>query len=153
MRATWLDSGETLSAGDVRAEGVLYERLPVDAFRAPLDILKKERGYVQEDMVELQPTTPGLDAICTKFVDEHAHDDDEVRYIVEGNGIFEVRSRRDRMMRILVEMADLIVVPADRYHRFLLTNSRTIRAVRLFKDASGWIPRYRLAPEALRAGS
>ncbi|HEY4013916.1 MAG TPA: cupin domain-containing protein [Polyangiaceae bacterium] len=148
MRAHWLDrvdEGEVLSAEALRADGLLYERLSVDGFRAPLEVLKGERGYVHEDEVALRPTTPGLDAICAKFSDEHLHDEDEVRYILEGEGIFDVRSRSDRYMRILVETDDLIVVPAQRYHRFLLTERRTIRAVRLFKDSSGWVPRYRAA--------
>jgi 1,2-dihydroxy-3-keto-5-methylthiopentene dioxygenase len=153
MRANWLDSGEALGADTLRAEGVLYERLPVEGFRSPVDALKLERGYVKEDVVELRPSTPGLDAICAKFDCEHFHDDDEVRFILEGEGIFDVRSLDDRFMRIVVEVADLIVVPAGRYHRFLLTDSRTVRAVRLFKDPSGWVPRYRAASgEPLRAG-
>ena len=155
MRANWLDSGEPLDADALRAEGVHYEGLPVEAFQAPLDALKRQRSYVHQDVVDLRPSTPGLDAICAKFVDEHLHDDDEVRFILEGEGVFDVRSRGDRTMRILVEGADLIVVPAERYHRFLLTESRTIRAVRVFKDASGWIPRYRsigTPAEGLRAG-
>jgi len=155
MRANWLDSGEPLDADALRAEGVHYEGLPVEAFQAPLDALKRQRSYVHQDVVDLRPSTPGLDAICAKFVDEHLHDDDEVRFILEGEGVFDVRSRGDRTMRILVEVADLIVVPAERYHRFLLTESRTIRAVRVFKDASGWIPRYRsigTPAEGLRAG-
>jgi 1,2-dihydroxy-3-keto-5-methylthiopentene dioxygenase len=152
-----MDTGEALDADALRAEGVLYERLGVEGFQAPLDTLKRDRGYVEQDMVELRPTTPNLDAICAKFIDEHLHDDDEVRYILEGEGIFDVRSRSDRYMRIVVEVADLIVVPAERYHRFLLTGTRTIRAVRLFKDPSGWVPRYRApaaaVPETLRAGA
>jgi 1,2-dihydroxy-3-keto-5-methylthiopentene dioxygenase len=150
MRAYWwsdaLDDGgrgEALPADFLRAEEIVYEKLPIDAFQAPLDALKHERGYLHQDQIALSPTTPGLDAICAKFVDEHVHDDDEVRFILDGEGIFDVRSKDDRFMRIVVERADLIVVPANRNHRFMLTDSRTIRAIRLFKDASGWVPRYR----------
>jgi 1,2-dihydroxy-3-keto-5-methylthiopentene dioxygenase len=153
MRANWLDSGEALGAGALGAEGVLHERLPIEGIRGPLEALKGQRGYVHEDVVELRPTTPGLEAICAKFDGEHSHDDDEVRFVLEGAGIFDVRSRDDRFMHILVEAGDLIVVPAGRYHRFFLTDSRTIRAIRMFKDPSGWIPRYRsTAKEPLRAG-
>ena len=145
MRAQWLDDGRELSAEDLRAEGVLYEQLIEGAFRQRLDTLKRERGYVQEDEIALRPSTPGLEAICAKFVDEHLHDEDEVRWIREGEGIFDIRSRGDRYMRVVVEADDLIVVPAQRYHRFELTERKTIRAVRLFKDPSGWVPRYRPA--------
>lgn len=143
MRAHWLDTDETLTPDTLREHGVLSEALPVDAFRGPLDALKGARGYIQEDQIELQPSTPGLDAICAKFLDEHLHDEDEVRFVLAGEGIFDIRSLGDRFMRVVVGPGDLIVVPAQRYHRFLLTEARTIRAVRLFKDRSGWVPTYR----------
>jgi len=141
MRANWLDSGEALGAEGLRAEGVLYRKLPIEGFQSPLASLKRERGYVQQDEVELRPSTPGLDAICAKFEGEHFHDDDEVRFVLEGEGIFDVRSRGDRYMHILVEVGDLIVVPAARYHRFLLTDRRTIRADSLrHRDDRGTAP-------------
>jgi 1,2-dihydroxy-3-keto-5-methylthiopentene dioxygenase len=143
MRAHWLDDGNAITPETLRTEGVLYERLPLEGYRPAVDALKAERGYVQEDEVRLQPTTPNLEAICAKFIDEHLHDEDEVRFILAGEGVFDVRSRDDRYMRILVEAADLIVVPAKRYHRFMLTDGRNIHAVRLFQDKSGWVPHYR----------
>lgn len=145
MRAQWLDTDQGLSADFLRDEGLLYERLHIDTFQGHLEKLKRDRGYVQQDEIELRPDTPGLDTICAKFADEHLHDDDEVRFILSGEGIFDIRSRGDRFMRVVVEREDLIVVPALRQHRFQLTDARTIRAVRLFKDASGWVPRYREA--------
>ena len=145
MKATWLDQGTALSTQELLANDVYYERLAAqpDSYQAPLDQLKGERGYIQQDEVALSPETPNIDAICAKFVDEHLHDDDEVRFVLEGEGIFDIRSRDDRYMRVVVEPGDLIVVPAHRHHRFMLTETQTIRCVRLFKDASGWVPRYR----------
>jgi 1,2-dihydroxy-3-keto-5-methylthiopentene dioxygenase len=145
MRAHWLDTGEELTEDFLREDGLLYARLPVEASQGHLETLKRDRGYIQQDEIELRPDTPGLDAICAKFIDEHLHDDDEVRFILAGEGIFDIRSRTDRFMRVVVERGDLLVVPALRHHRFQLTDLRTIRAVRLFKDASGWVPRYRTA--------
>lgn len=147
MKATWLNEGTELSTPELLANDVYYERLATqpESYQAPLDTLKDERGYVQQDEVALSPETPNIDAICAKFVDEHLHDDDEVRFVLEGEGIFDIRSHDDRYMRVVVEPGDLIVVPANRHHRFMLTESKAIRCVRLFKDASGWVPRYREA--------
>lgn len=152
MKAHWLDQDPTgttgsqaIGAPELARQGVSYQRLSThsETYRAPVDTVKRERGYVEEDIVELRPSTPNLDAICAKFVDEHHHDEDEVRFVLEGEGIFDIRSLDDRWMRVVVEPGDLIVVPAGRHHRFLLTDSRTIRCVRLFKDTSGWVPHYR----------
>jgi 1,2-dihydroxy-3-keto-5-methylthiopentene dioxygenase len=147
MDAQWLDDHDTqlIDGERLAAEGVLYQTLALDpaAYRAPLDALKAAQGYVQEDIVALTPTMPNLDAICAKFVDEHHHDEDEVRFVLEGEGIFDIRSKDDRFMRVTVVPGDLIVVPAGRPHRFMLTEPKTIRCVRLFKDPSGWVAHYR----------
>lgn len=145
MKATWLDRSQALSKDELLANDVYYAELETDpaTFQGPLDALKQERGYIEQDEVKLSPATPNLDAICAKFVDEHFHDDDEVRFVLEGEGIFDIRSKDDQWMRVVVEKGDLIVVPANRHHRFLLTESKQIRCVRLFKDTSGWTPHYR----------
>lgn len=153
MKLQWLDPAgpsEPITHAALEAVGVHHERLEVQegAFQPALDELKAARGYVEQDIVELTPETPGLDEICAKFVDEHLHTDDEVRYVLRGEGIFDIRSVDDRWMRVTVEAGDLIVVPADLHHRFLLTDQKHIQCVRLFKDSSGWVPHYRGANTA-----
>ena len=145
MRAHWLEQSGEISAQQLASNDVYYARLSTEAgrYEPELQTLQGERGYTEQDIVALSPATPNLDAICAKFVDEHFHDDDEVRFVLEGEGIFDIRSRDDRWMRVVVEQGDLIVVPKDRHHRFMLTDSKNIRCVRLFKDASGWVPHYR----------
>lgn len=130
---------------DLAAVGVTTRQIPVDAdaYQPPLDALKAANGYVEQDIVQLCPDTENLEGICAKFSAEHLHTDDEVRYVLEGEGIFDIRSADDRWMRITVEAGDLIVVPANLHHRFLLTERKHIRCVRLFKDAAGWVPQYR----------
>lgn len=148
MQLAWIDATPDYPELDVehlRRNGVTYERLEIehDAYQATLDKLKRERGYIEQDVVALQPDTPNLDAICAKFAPEHLHTDDEVRFVLAGEGIFDIRDSDDRWMRVTVEAGDLIVVPKDRYHRFFLTDSQQIRCVRLFQDTAGWVPHYR----------
>jgi 1,2-dihydroxy-3-keto-5-methylthiopentene dioxygenase len=145
MKATWLDDGGEISASTLADNDVFYKHIDTDPvqYRAPVDEVKRTRGYIEEDIIELSPSTPNLDAICAKFLPEHHHDDDEVRFVLEGEGIFDIRSKGDRYMRVFVEKGDLIVVPKDRHHRFMLTEKKAIRCVRLFKDTSGWVPHYR----------
>src|SRR6185312_12061008 len=133
-----LEQEGQIGAGELATQGVYYTRLSTDAasYQQPIDRLKSDRGYVEQDIVELAPSTPNLDAICAKFIDEHFHDEDEVRFVLEGEGIFDIRSRDDRWMRVVVEQGDLIVVPKDRHHRLMLTETKTIRCVRPFRDKS-----------------
>jgi 1,2-dihydroxy-3-keto-5-methylthiopentene dioxygenase len=146
MKLTWLDApAAPIDDRELTRVGVLHERLELapDDFQPALDRLMAARGYVTQDIIDLVPETPGLDALCAKFADEHLHTDDEVRFILDGEGIFDVRAADERWIRIEVVAGDLLVVPAHCYHRFFLTDRRQIRAVRLFKDRTGWTPIYR----------
>ena len=145
MKAHWLETGAAISADTLTQNDIFYQHIDTDPvrYREPVDHVKATRGYIEEDIIELSPQTPNLEAICAKFIDEHHHDDDEVRFVLEGEGIFDIRSRDDRYMRVQVQKGDLIVVPKHRHHRFMLTDSKAIRCVRLFKDKSGWVPHYR----------
>jgi 1,2-dihydroxy-3-keto-5-methylthiopentene dioxygenase len=147
MKAHWLEESDAkeITIEELRAQGVYFEQLSTDPseYQGPIDALKKDKGYLEQDEVALSPSLPNLDEICAKFIDEHLHDEDEVRFVLEGEGIFDIRSKEDRWMRVVVEKGDLIVVPEKRNHRFMLTDDKTIRCVRLFKDRSGWVPHYR----------
>lgn len=121
---------------DRSVEGVLAAYAP-DVAR-----LKTERGYVTEDVIALDPTTPNLDTLLKKFCDEHHHTDDEVRFVVAGEGVFEINVTEDERIKFTAQPGDLIVVPAWRRHLFYLTDVSTIRCIRLFKDKSGWEAHY-----------
>ncbi len=148
MELAWIDprtDAPALTLEHLRANGVTYQRLETDAaaYQGPLDALKAAEGYIEQDVVELRPDMDKLDEICAKFADEHLHEEDEVRFVLEGEGVFEIRDESDRWMKVTVQAGDLIVVPKDRYHRFFLTERKHIRCVRLFQDSSGWVPHYR----------
>lgn len=145
MRAFFRDDDSAIDANGLEANGVIYRRLSLNPaeYQPVLDELRTRRGYVTQDEVALQPDMPNLDAVLAKFDPEHLHEDDEVRFVLEGEGVFDVRSNDERWMRIVVEAGDLIVVPKGKNHRFELTARRHIRCARLFKDPAGWAPVYR----------
>ena len=146
MRAYRLDQPDSSIAPDVLAQrGILSWSVPADdAARAELiATVKRDQGYVDEDFVELKPDMPNLDEVCAKFDKEHFHTEDEVRYVVGGEGIFDVRDGEDQWIRIEVSEGDMIVIPARTYHRFYLTDRKQIRCMRLFANHDGWAPLYR----------
>ena len=152
----------------LQTQGIVFQRWPVppslkalqeqpalsDADKAQvlkgyqkrLDAEAKERGYIQADMVVLSPATPGLPDILAKFDKTHLHDDDEVRYIFGGEGVFGFEPAGAAPFTVNVRAGDYIIVPAKTYHWFTLTETRTIKALRLFKDMSGWVPHYKGSP-------
>ncbi|HET6372253.1 MAG TPA: cupin domain-containing protein [Candidatus Polarisedimenticolia bacterium] len=138
------------------AAGVQYERWPtrrlqgagvtdaeiLSAYAAEIERLKKLGGYVTADVISVLPSTPGLDEMLARFNREHWHDEDEVRFVVGGRGLFHIRPRAGGVVAIEMDAGDLIRVPAGTWHWFDLCAEREIKAIRLFQDPAGWTPRY-----------
>jgi 1,2-dihydroxy-3-keto-5-methylthiopentene dioxygenase len=112
------------------------------AYSREIDALKARGGYVTADVIDVKPDTPNLDMMLAKFSREHWHDEDEVRFIIEGRGLFHVHPKDADVFAIEVEAGDLIRVPRGTHHWFDLCADRRIRAIRLFQDTSGWAPHY-----------
>lgn len=119
------------------ASGSLDEQV-LGIYHPEVEKLKTERGYLSVDLVALHPETPNLDGILQKFDKEHHHSDDEVRFTVEGEGVFEIEAEAGDFLKFTAEPGDLIVIPANRRHLFYLTEMRRIRCIRLFQTSAGW---------------
>jgi 1,2-dihydroxy-3-keto-5-methylthiopentene dioxygenase len=113
----------------------------LSAYAKEIDVLKTNGGYVTADVIDVSPTTPGLDEMLAKFDREHWHDEDEVRFVISGHGLFHIHGD-DGVVAIEVGPGDLIRVPRGTKHWFNLCADRRIRAIRLFQDTSGWTPHY-----------
>lgn len=114
----------------------------LSAYAEEIDALKARGGYVTADVIDVKPETPNLDLMLAKFSREHWHDEDEVRFIIEGRGLFHVHPPGEAVFAIEVEAGDLIRVPRGTHHWFDLCAERRIRAIRLFQETSGWTPHY-----------
>jgi 1,2-dihydroxy-3-keto-5-methylthiopentene dioxygenase len=114
----------------------------LNAYAPEIDRLKQAGGYVTADVIDVKPDTPGLDAMLDKFNKEHRHSEDEVRFIVKGRGVFHIHGDDDRVFAIQLDPGDWINVPCGTRHWLDLCEDRTIRAIRLFQDKSGWTPHY-----------
>lgn len=114
----------------------------VDAFRLELRRIAGADAYPAADVVAVRPVA-GVDEALARFDRVHFHDDDEVRAIVGGHGVFGFTSDEGRQFLLEVEAGDFISVPAGMWHWFYCGEDRNITAIRLFKDSSGWTPHYR----------
>ncbi|BGO91113.1 hypothetical protein NBRC10512_005793 [Rhodotorula toruloides] len=133
-------SGEEVSVDQLKAIGVLpYPGIELDQ----VEEIAKSRGYKNRD--EINVSKAGLGDVYEEkikgFFREHLHEDEEIRYIKDGRGYFDIREAGDkRWIRIAVEPKDLLIVPAGVYHRFTLDSGDYIKAMRLFQDEPKWIP-------------
>ena len=102
----------------------------LEAFRPKLDELAETQGYVDSDMVCLSPETPGLHDALGKFDLEHYHTDEEVRFIVDGRGVFGFVGDDGRRFTIEVNAGEYIIIPENSWHWFYLLEDQTIKALR-----------------------
>lgn len=104
--------------------------------------LKASAGYQSRDLVVLHPEVPNLDTLLSKFDQCHYHTDDEVRYIIAGEGIFGFVRPDGSQVELTVQPEEYINVPANTEHWFYLTPAKRIKAVRYFTTTEGWVPEY-----------
>ena len=114
----------------------------LQAYSGKINNLKARGGYVTADVIDVGPDTPGLDEMLAKFNREHWHDEDEVRLVISGHGLFHIHPKVGPVAAIEVGAGDLIRVPRGTWHWFNLCADRRIRAIRLFQDMAGWTPHY-----------
>ncbi|MFT7579840.1 MAG: 1,2-dihydroxy-3-keto-5-methylthiopentene dioxygenase [Myxococcota bacterium] len=102
-----------------------------------------DAGYKSADVIAIRADLPGLDTALAKFDKVHYHDDDEVRAIVGGAGIFGFIGDDGRQFLLKVEAGEYISVPAGTWHWFYCDAARNITALRLFREGAGWEAHYR----------
>ena len=111
------DSGRPVSSETLAQLGVLHHYY---TSLEDVDRLAAARGYKNRDEVTVSPASMGdaYEAKVRIFFDEHLHEDEEIRYLLDGSGFFDVRSAGDAWIRIALAAGDLVVLPPGIYHRF-----------------------------------
>lgn len=151
------DSGQTFTDGADIAErlqalGVRFERWTANtqfgadagadtvlaAYRDSIDRLNALFGFQSADVISLKPDHPDKTALRQKFLAEHTHSDFEVRFFVEGRGLFYLHVD-EQVYAVLCERGDLISVPAETTHWFDMGENPDFKCIRLFTTPEGWL--------------
>lgn len=115
----------------------------LEAYNRELSQFMKRGGYKTADVISINRLTENYEAIRAKFLSEHTHSEDEIRFFVDGKGLFWFHLEGEPIFNLLCEKGDLISVPAGTKHWFDAGESNPfVKAIRIFIDMSGWIPVY-----------
>ncbi|MFH7341065.1 1,2-dihydroxy-3-keto-5-methylthiopentene dioxygenase [Streptomyces sp. KHY 26] len=167
LLTTWPDTGPELLirrtsdpveiAAALAPLGVRFERWPVRrdvpddadtetvlaAYGPWIDRLSAEDAFTTVDVLGLRPDgdDPGHPAKARaareKFLREHTHGDDEVRFFASGSGVFYLHIDGE-VHAVLCERGDLLGVPRGTTHWFDMGTRPSFTAIRFFRQADGW---------------
>ena len=124
-------AGKPVQAGD--APDVV-----LDAYKADIDRIVAEKGFRTVDVVSIAPDNPKREEMRAKFLSEHFHKEDEVRFFVDGSGLFTLHVG-ERVYEIRCEKGDLIGVPDSTLHWFDMGPEPRFVAIRFFTEPDGWV--------------
>jgi len=113
----------------------------IAAYRSDIDRLMQEKGYQAVDVISLTPEHPQKAELRQKFLNEHRHEEDEVRFFVAGGGLFTLHLG-ERVYEVLCEKGDLIGVPDNTRHWFDMGPDPSFIAIRVFTNAAGWVANF-----------
>lgn len=151
----WFSDDADKICEQLNAKGVRFERwnadrdlginptpeLVINAYQHAIDKLVAEKGYQSWDVISMRADNPQKEALRTKFLSEHIHGEDEVRFFVEGAGLFCLHIG-DKVYQVLCEKNDLISVPEGTRHWFDMGSQPHFTAIRIFDNPEGWIAQF-----------
>ena len=143
--------------------GIGFEQWPAESDLAPgadqeailqaygdaIARVQRDGGYATVDAIRMTPEHPNRKVLRSKFLDEHTHAEDEVRFFVEGCGLFSLHIGTE-VLSLLCERGDLIRVPAGTRHWFDMGSAPRFCAVRWFNNSEGWVAQFTGDPIAKR---
>lgn len=110
-------------------------------YQSPVKKVMDEGGYLTVDVVSLTKDHPQKKVFREKFLNEHTHSEDEVRFFVDGMGLFSLHIE-DKVLEILCTRGDLISVPANTRHWFDMGENPHFTAIRFFNNPEGWVANF-----------
>ncbi|MGV9820856.1 1,2-dihydroxy-3-keto-5-methylthiopentene dioxygenase [Nocardia xishanensis] len=148
---------DAVIAAELAAHGITFDRWPAldDAAATSSDDLLAHYAdrvaelndsgrYKHIDIARIHPddANPEWPSIAKgareKFLNEHRHAEDEVRYFAAGRGCFYLHLDEE-VLAVVCEGGDLLSVPAGTLHWFDMGTRPDFIAIRFFEEEDGWV--------------
>lgn len=113
----------------------------IAAYQTEIERLVAQTGYQTYDVISMYSEHPQKEQLRQKFLAEHIHSDDEIRFFNRGKGMFTLHIE-DRIYEVICEQNDLINVPAGTRHWFDMGENPSFTCIRLFDNPEGWVANF-----------
>ncbi len=114
----------------------------LNAYAHELSPFMEAHGFQAADVINIHPETPNIKEIRQKFLKEHTHSEDEVRFFVDGSGLFWFHFDDESIVRLQCVKGDFLSVPKGYKHWFDLAPHYFVKAIRIFSNQEGWVAQY-----------
>jgi 1,2-dihydroxy-3-keto-5-methylthiopentene dioxygenase len=112
------------------------------AYAHEVEPFMKKNGFQSADVISVHPGTENLAALREKFLREHVHSEDEVRFFVDGEGKFWFHFDDEDVACVTCVKGDFLSVPKGFRHWFDLAPKYSVKAIRIFTSKEGWVAQY-----------
>ena len=118
-------------------QGATHEQI-LAAYASLISSVQNNEGYKTVDVMRVWSDQPGGSPLRQTFLKEHHHAEDEVRFFVEGCGLFSLHIN-DEVLQVSCQANDWIAIPAGTKHWFDMGANPNYCVLRFFKNAKGWV--------------
>ena len=108
------------------------------AYEKSVAALNAKYGFQSVDVMGIHPAHEMAATARGKFLAEHTHDDFEIRFFVDGAGVFYIR-KNGKVYQTLCTAGDLLELPAHTTHWFDMGPKPFFKAIRFFTKPDGWV--------------
>jgi 1,2-dihydroxy-3-keto-5-methylthiopentene dioxygenase len=122
------------------------------AYEHELAPFMKNNNFQSADVINVHTGTPNLPALRDKFIKEHIHSENEVRFFIDGSGIFWFHFDDGVIAKLTCHKGDFLSVPAGYKHWFDLAPAYFVKAIRIFSNQEGWVAQYTNSGADLKYG-
>lgn len=138
------DKGVALSRWEANCElsKMATQEEILQAYQHEIKPFMEKYGFQSCDVINVYPEMDNISALREKFLSEHTHSEDEVRFFVEGEGKFWFHLSSDEVLCLVCTAGDFLAVPTGVRHWFDLAPKYSVKAIRIFTSKDGWVAQY-----------
>ena len=113
----------------------------ISTYENEINLIKNRYSFQSIDTVAVNLDTINISQMRQKFLQEHTHIEDEIRFFVDGSGLFYIHLN-DKVYGILCKKNDILHIPANTKHWFDLGANPFLKCIRFFTNPSGWVAEF-----------